>query len=48
MLKKTVMALFVLVAISAIIIGVYAISVNKDSSGNIVPNQLTTLGITIN
>jgi hypothetical protein len=44
MFKKTVMALFVVVAISAITIGAYAISVNKDSSGSIVPNQLTSLG----
>ena len=44
MLKKTIMTIFVLVAISAIIIGVYATSVNKYSSGNIVPNQLTSLG----
>ena len=43
MLKKTVMAIFVLVAISAIVVGVYAVSVNKDSSGNMVPNQLTSL-----
>ena len=44
MLKKTIMAIFVLIAISTIIIGVYAVSVNKDSSGNMVPNQLTSLG----
>ena len=37
------MAVFVVLAISAITIGAYAISVNKDSSGNIVPNQLTGL-----
>jgi uncharacterized membrane protein YkoI len=44
MLKKTIMAIFILVAISTIIIGVYAVSVNKDSSGNMVPNQLISLG----
>jgi uncharacterized membrane protein YkoI len=43
MLKKTVMAIFVIVAISAIVVGVYAVSFNKDSSGNMVPNQLTSL-----
>jgi len=44
MFKRTIMAVFVVLAISAITIGAYAISVNKDSSGNIVPNQLTGLG----
>ncbi len=43
MFKRTIMAVFVVLAISAITIGAYAISVNKDSSGNIVPNQLTGL-----
>ncbi len=44
MFKRTVMAVFVVLAISAITIGAYAISVNKDSSGNIVPNQVAGLG----
>jgi len=44
MFKRTVMLIFVVLAVSAITIGAYAISVNKDSSGNIVPNQLIGLG----
>ena len=44
MFKRTVMLIFVVLAVSAITIGAYAISVNKDSSGNIVPTQLIGLG----
>ena len=48
MLKKGVMALFVVVAISAIIIGAFAISNNKNSSSNIASNQLTPLNAPLN
>ena len=44
MFKRTVMLIFVVLSVSAITIGAYAISVNKDSSGNIVPTQLIGLG----
>ena len=48
MLKKGVMALFIIVAISAIIIGAFAISNNKNSSNNIASNQLTPLNTPLN
>jgi hypothetical protein len=48
MLKKGVMALFIVVAISAIIIGAFAISNNKNSSDNIASNQLTPLNTPLN
>jgi hypothetical protein len=48
MLKKGVMALFIIVAISSIIIGAFAISNNKNSSNNIASNQLTPLNTPLN
>ena len=42
------MALFIVVAISAIIIGAFAISNNKNSSNNIASNQLTPLNTPLN
>jgi len=48
MLKKGVMAIFIVVAISAIIIGAFAISNNKNSSNNIPSNQLTSLNTPLN
>ena len=48
MFKKGVMALFIIVAISAIIIGAFAISNNKNSSNGITSNQLTPLNTPLN
>lgn len=48
MFRKGVMALFIVVAISAIIIGAFAISNNKNSSNNIPSNQLTPLNTPLN
>lgn len=48
MLRKGVMTLFIVVAISAIIIGAFAITGNKDSSNNIPSNQLTPLNAPLN
>ena len=48
MLRKGVMALFVVVAISAIIIGAFAITSNKNSSNNLASNQLTPLNAHLN
>jgi uncharacterized membrane protein YkoI len=48
MLKREVMAFFIIVAISAIIIGAFAISTNKNSSNIITSNQLTPLNTPLN
>ena len=48
MLKKGVMALFIVVAMSAIIIGAFAITSNKNSSNNIASNQLKPLNNPLN
>ena len=48
MLKKGVIALFVVVAMSAIIIGAFAISINNNPSNNIASNQLTPLNTPLN
>ena len=48
MFKKGVMALFIIVAISAIIIGAFAISNNKNPSNGITSNQLTPLNTPLN
>jgi uncharacterized membrane protein YkoI len=48
MFKKGVMALFIIVAISAIIIGAFAISNNKNTSNGITSNQLTPLNTPLN
>ena len=48
MLKKGVVALFVVVTMSAIIIGAFAISINKNPSNNIGSNQLTPLSTPLN
>ena len=48
MFKKGVVALFIIVAISAIIIGAFAISNNKNSSNGITSNQLTPLNTPLN
>ena len=48
MFRKGVMALFIVVAISTIIIGAFAISNNKNSSNNIPSNQLTPLNAPLN
>jgi uncharacterized membrane protein YkoI len=43
MFRKTIMALFIIVALSAVIAGAFAISNNKNSSTNIISNTLTPL-----
>ena len=48
MLKKGVMALFIVVAMSSIIIGAFAISINKNPSNNIASNQPTPLNMPLN
>jgi uncharacterized membrane protein YkoI len=48
MFKKGVMALFIIVAISAIIVGAFAITNNKNSSNGITSNQLTPLNTPLN
>jgi uncharacterized membrane protein YkoI len=43
MFRKAIIALFIIVAISAVIASAFAISNNKNSSNNIISNQLTPL-----
>jgi hypothetical protein len=48
MLRKGLMALFIIVAISSIVIGAFAISNNKNYSNNIGSNQITPLNTPLN